>query len=221
MAICSSEYVCSRWSGASFAEATAVEPRGRITPRCLGIWTDEQANALKPITSFISSTGSVPGIQIAHAGRKAWQVRPGMVESLLTSATALGVIWLAGSRSVAVPLADGWQTPKAMSEAEISELVGAFADSARRSAEAGFKVLEIHGAHGYLTQFLSPLSNQRNDKYGGDLEGRMRFALEVAKAVRASWPKELPLFLGSLQLIIMVGNLTTRRPRKGFEINRG
>ena len=117
----------------------------------------------------------------------------------------------------AVPLADGWQTPKAMSEAEISELVSAFADSARRSAEAGFKVLEIHGAHGYLIHsFLSPLSNQRNDKYGGDLEGRMRFALEIAKAVRASWPEELPLFLGSLQLIIMVGNLTTRSSSQGL-----
>jgi len=182
--------------GLVFAEATAVEPRGRITPRCLGIWTDEQADALKPITSFISSMGSVPGIQIAHAGRKASASPPwdGGKPVDIGDSTWGDPGWQVIGAS-AVPLADGWQTPKAMSEAEISELVGAFADSARRSAEAGFKVLEIHGAHGYLIHsFLSPLSNQRNDKYGGDLEGRMRFALEVAKAVRASWPEELPLF---------------------------
>ena len=182
--------------GLVFAEATAVEPRGRITPRCLGIWTDEQANALKPVTSFISSMGSVPGIQIAHAGRKAsasppWDGgKPVDIEDRKWGDPGWQVVGAS-----AVPLAEGWQTPLAMNEAEISELVAAFADSARRSAEAGFKVLEIHGAHGYLIHsFLSPLSNQRNDGYGGDLQGRMRFALEVAEAVRASWPDELPLF---------------------------
>ena len=182
--------------GLVFAEATAVEPRGRITPRCLGIWTDEQANALKPVTSFISSMGSVPGIQIAHAGRKASASPPwdGGKPVDIGDRKWGDPGWQVVGAS-AVPLAEGWQTPLAMNEAEISELVAAFADSARRSAEAGFKVLEIHGAHGYLIHsFLSPLSNQRNDGYGGDLQGRMRFALEVAEAVRASWPDELPLF---------------------------
>ena len=182
--------------GLVFAEATAVEPRGRITPRCLGIWTDEQANALKPVTSFISSMGSVPGIQIAHAGRKASASPPwdGGKPVDIGDRKWGDPGWQVVGAS-AVPLAEGWQTPLAMNEAEISELVAAFADSARRSAEAGFKVLEIHGAHGYLIHsFLSPLSNQRNDGYGGDLQGRMRFALEVAEAVRVSWPDELPLF---------------------------
>ena len=182
--------------GLVFAEATAVEPRGRITPRCLGIWTDEQANALKPVTSFISSMGSVPGIQIAHAGRKASASPPwdGGKPVDIGDRKWGDPGWQVVGAS-AVPLAEGWQTPHAMNESEISELVAAFADSARRSAEAGFKALEIHGAHGYLIHsFLSPLSNQRNDGYGGDLQGRMRFALEVAEAVRASWPDELPLF---------------------------
>ena len=182
--------------GLVFAEATAVEPRGRITPRCLGIWTDEQANALKPVTSFISSMGSVPGIQIAHAGRKASASPPwdGGKPVDIGDRKWGDPGWQVVGAS-AVPLAEGWQTPHAMNESEISELVAAFADSARRSAEAGFKALEIHGAHGYLIHsFLSPLSNQRNDGYGGDLQGRMRFALEIAEAVRASWPDELPLF---------------------------
>ena len=182
--------------GLVFAEATAVEPRGRITPRCLGIWTDEQANALKPVTSFISSMGSVPGIQIAHAGRKASASPPwdGGKPVDIGDRKWGDPGWQVVGAS-AVPLAEGWQTPHAMNESEISELVAAFADSARRSAEAGFRVLEIHGAHGYLIHsFLSPLSNQRNDGYGGDLQGRMRFALEVAEAVRVSWPDELPLF---------------------------
>ena len=182
--------------GLVFAEATAVEPRGRITPRCLGIWTDEQANALKPVTSFISSMGSVPGIQIAHAGRKASASPPwdGGKPVDIGDRKWGDPGWQVVGAS-AVRLAEGWQTPPVMNEAEISELVAAFADSARRSAEAGFKVLEIHGAHGYLIHsFLSPLSNQRNDGYGGDLQGRMRFALEVAEAVRVSWPDELPLF---------------------------
>ena len=182
--------------GLVFAEATAVEPRGRITPRCLGIWTDEQANALKPVTSFISSMGSVPGIQIAHAGRKASASPPwdGGKPVDIGDRKWGDPGWQVVGAS-AVPLAESWQPPHAMNESEISELVAAFADSARRSAEAGFRVLEIHGAHGYLIHsFLSPLSNQRNDGYGGDLQGRMRFALEVAEAVRASWPDELPLF---------------------------
>ncbi|MBH68426.1 MAG: NADH:flavin oxidoreductase / NADH oxidase [Rhodospirillaceae bacterium] len=182
--------------GLVFAEATAVEARGRITPLCLGIWTDAQAEALKPVTSFITSMGSVPGIQIAHAGRKASASPPwdGGKPIPIGDTTWGDPGWqVVGASSV--PLAEGWQTPHALSESEIKGIVDAFANSARRAREAGFRVLEIHGAHGYLIHsFLSPLSNQRNDSYGGDLHGRMRFAIEVAEAVRASWPSELPLF---------------------------
>jgi len=182
--------------GLVFAEATAVEPRGRITPRCLGIWTDEQADALKPITKFISSMGSVPGLQIAHAGRKASASPPwdGGKPIGIGDSTWGDPGWQVVGASP-VPLAEGWQAPHAMSESEIEELIEAFSDSAKRALNSGFKALEIHGAHGYLIHsFLSPLSNQRNDCYGGDLEGRMRFALEVAEAVRRNWPDELPLF---------------------------
>lgn len=182
--------------GLVFAEATAIEASGRITPRCLGIWTDEQAEALKPITDFITSMGSVPGLQIAHAGRKAAASPPwDGGKPLPIGDTNWGdPAWeVVGPSSV--PLADGWQIPRAMSEVDIVKTVKCFADGARRAVAAGFKVLEIHGAHGYLIHsFLSPLSNQRNDAYGGDLNGRMRFALEVAEAVRGSWPAELPLF---------------------------
>lgn len=182
--------------GLVFAEATAVEPRGRITPRCLGIWTDEQAEALRPTTRFIESMGSVPGLQIAHAGRKASASPPwdGGQPLPLGDTTWGDPSWQVVGPS-AVPLNDGWQTPDALSEADIADLVTAFADAARRAVTAGFKVLEIHGAHGYLIHsFLSPLSNQRNDGYGGDRAGRMRFALEVTEAVRAAWPEDLPLF---------------------------
>ena len=182
--------------GLVFAEATAVEPKGRITPRCLGIWTDEQVEALKPTTEFITSMGSVPGIQIAHAGRKASASPPWDGGKPLTvgDSTWGDPSWEVMGPS-AVPLADGWQTPHAMSEDDIATTINNFASSADRAVKAGFKVLEIHGAHGYLIHsFLSPLSNQRNDAYGGDLNGRMRFALEVAEAVRGSWPDDLPLF---------------------------
>ena len=140
--------------------------------------------------------GSVPGLQIAHAGRKASAAPPlaGGVP-LEIGDTAWGDPGWQTVAPSAVPLADGWRAPHALSEAEITKTVEAFAASARRALLAGFKVLEIHGAHGYLIHsFLSSLSNQRNDAYGGDLAGRMRFALEVTDAVRAAWPEEMPLF---------------------------
>jgi 2,4-dienoyl-CoA reductase-like NADH-dependent reductase (Old Yellow Enzyme family) len=148
------------------------------------------------MTRFIESMGSVPGLQIAHAGRKASASPPwGGGKPLPIDDTSWGdPAWNVVGPS-AVPLADGWQTPHGLSETEIAELVTAFANSARRAVTAGFKALEIHGAHGYLIHsFLSPLSNQRVDVYGGDLQGRMRFALEVTKAVRDAWPQDLPLF---------------------------
>lgn len=183
-------------AGLVFAEATGVEPAGRITPNCLGLWNETQVKALAPITRFIESMGCVPGLQIAHAGRKA-SARPpfrGGTPLNEEDAAAGEPPWQTVAPS-AVPVGPGWPVPEALDEAGINRIVQAFADSARRAVDAGFKVLEIHGAHGYLIQsFLSPVANQRNDAYGGDREGRMRFALEVTEAVRAAWPAELPLF---------------------------
>lgn len=182
--------------GLIFAEATAVEPRGRITPRCLGIWNDEQVEAFKPITAFIEEMGSVPGIQLAHAGRKASSHTPWMGGKPITPENALPgeELWPIVGPS-ATPVADGFQTPHQLTTEEIADLVNAFATAAKRSLEAGFKVIELHGAHGYLMHsFLSPLANTRNDEYGGDIHGRMRFPLEVAAAVRAVLPDEVPLF---------------------------
>jgi len=183
-------------AGLVFAEATAVEPRGRITPRCLGIWTDEQAEALLPTTRFITAMGCVPGIQIAHAGRKAAVKAPWMGGTPLTGEDAAqgeGGWQIVGPSALAAM--EGGQVPHALDSSEIADIVDAFAAAARRSHAAGFRVLEIHGAHGYLIHsFLSSVANRRNDAHGGDLQGRMRFALDVAEAVRAAWPDDLPLF---------------------------
>ena len=178
-------------AGLVLTEATAVTADGRISPADAGIWTDEQAHAYERITAFIKSQGAVPGIQLAHAGRKASTQRP----------------W-DGSGSVAE--ADGgWETvapcalafgsyavPRALTVEEIEEIVRAFGAAAVRAARAGFEVAEIHAAHGYLVhQFLSPLSNQREDGYGGDFAGRTRILLEITEAVRAAWPADKPVFI--------------------------
>jgi len=178
-----------------FTEATAVEERGRISPGCLGIWTDAQAEAFKPITRFISAMGAIPAMQIAHAGRKAavrppWEGGTPLTDDDVGDRTPWPVVGPS-----ATPVADGWQTPHALDQDEIHALVASFAAAARRAHDAGFRILEIHGAHGYLIHsFLSPIANRRNDAYGGDLAGRMRFALEITDAVRAAWPEDLPLF---------------------------
>jgi len=183
--------------GLVFTEATAVAPEGRISHGCCGLWTDAQADAYRPIVDAISALGAVPAIQLAHAGRKASVREPWRGSAPLdASDVALGqspwpVVGPSGD-----PVGPTWPAPAAMSEQSIRETVESFAAAAARAAHAGFKVLEIHGAHGYLIHsFLSPLSNSRNDGYGGDLAGRMRFALEVAAAVRAKWPNDLPLFM--------------------------
>ena len=182
--------------GTVFTEATAVEPRGRITPQCLGIWSDAHAEALRPIVKFIDDMGSIPAMQLAHAGRKASTQRPWQGGKPLTPENCQEgeEPWpVVGPSADAV--GEGWPTPHALDPSEIADTVRAFADAARRALDVGFKIVEIHAAHGYLIHsFLSPLSNRRNDAYGGDLQGRMRFALEVAEAVRAVWPEDLPLF---------------------------
>lgn len=179
-------------AGLVFTEATAVTPEGRITPQCLGIWSDEQAAAIKPIVDFIASMGCVPGIQLAHAGRK------GSTQSPFNGAKPIAPDDADGWQCVApsaVAVGKGFNTPIELNVSDIKQLVDAFVAAAKRSIECGFKVIELHGAHGYLmNSFLSPLSNHRSDEYGGDINGRMRFPLEVASAVRAAVGDDIALF---------------------------
>ena len=183
--------------GLVFTEATAVEPAGRISHGCCGLWNDAQVEAYRPIVQAISDLGAVPAIQIAHAGRKASARTPWQGSAALDASDAAEgrPPWpTVGPAAEAVN--ESWPTPHALTEPEIAAMVQKFADAARRAAAAGFRVLEIHGAHGYLIHsFLSPISNKRNDRYGGDRTGRMRFGLEVARAVRTAWPQDLPLFM--------------------------
>jgi 2,4-dienoyl-CoA reductase-like NADH-dependent reductase (Old Yellow Enzyme family) len=184
----------SRASGGAslvMVEATAVSPEGRISPGDTGLWSEEHTRAFQPITAFIKSQGAVPGIQLAHAGRKA----------------STDVPWRGGK-----PLSredGGWETiapsavpfgnyppPREMTTRDIEAVIQQFTEAARRSLDAGFAVIELHMAHGYLLhEFLSPLSNLRADEYGGDFEGRTLFPLRVAEAVRGVWPEHLPLFV--------------------------
>ena len=183
-------------TGLIFAEATAVEARGRITPGCLGIWTDEQADALKPITSFIERMGCVPGFQLAHAGRKAGTKTPwnGGLPLDEKDIKEGNYPWEIIAPSD-IPVAEGWAVPKAMDENDINDVVNAFSNAAVRAVKAGFKVIEIHSAHGYLLHsFLSPIANKRNDKYGGDIYGRMKLLIKVVDAVREVIPEDMPLF---------------------------
>ncbi len=174
-----------------FMEATAVEARGRISPADMGIWKQEHVEFLGRITRFIHSQGAVAGIQLAHAGRKA-STRPPVEGGGVIPESEGGWQTLAPS---AIPFREGEPVPHELSKSEIHGLVEDFAAAARRALEAGFDVIEIHGAHGYLLhEFLSPLSNVRTDEYGGPLSNRLRLALEVTEAVRGVWPARLPLF---------------------------
>ena len=176
----------------TLSEATAVSPEGRITPNDLGIWNDSFIGAFKKINDFIAAQNSVPGIQLAHSGRKASTHAPWIGDKKV-SAEEGGWIPLAPS---AIPFSDSYHTPKEMSRDEIKDLINKFSDAIRRSIEAGFKVIELHFAHGYLVhEFLSPLSNKREDEYGGSFENRCRLALEITDAVRNVLPDELPLFV--------------------------
>ncbi len=180
-------------AGLVFAEATAVEAIGRITPQCLGIWSDEQADALKPITQFIADMGCIAGIQLAHAGRKASTSSPfaGGGKPLDSDDPQA---WQVVGPS-AVPVADNFQIPRELSKEDLTALTQAFVDAAKRSLDAGFEVIEVHGAHGYLLHsFLSPLANFRTDEYGGSLENRMRFPLQVTRAIRDAIGDSTPLF---------------------------
>ena len=179
-------------AGLVLTEATAVSPEGRISPADLGIWSNEQVSAFKRITNFIKSQGAVPGMQLAHAGRKASTKIPweGDGEVSLSSGG-----WQTIAPSAA-PFSETYPKPKEMTKDDTKMVVEQFREAAQRSVGAGFQVAEVHMAHGYLLhQFLSPLSNHRKDEYGGELKNRMRFPLEVAEAVREVWPQNLPVFV--------------------------
>lgn len=179
-------------AGLVFTEATAVLPEGRISPQDLGIWSDDHIEALARIVRFIHEQGAVAGIQLAHAGRKASTYRPWDGHGQVPEAEGG---WSVVAPS-AVAFADSYCTPSALSESDIHNVIDAFAQAARRACEAGFDVVEIHAAHGYLLhQFLSPLSNRRQDRFGGTLENRTRMLCEVVKAVRRIWPERCPLFI--------------------------
>ncbi|WP_179273723.1 MULTISPECIES: NADH:flavin oxidoreductase/NADH oxidase [unclassified Rhodococcus (in: high G+C Gram-positive bacteria)] len=179
-------------AGLIITEATAVSPEGRISPSDLGIWNDTQADALAKIVAEISSFGSVPGIQLAHAGRKGSTAAPWLGGKSLPANDPRS--WETVGPS-ALAFGD-YATPREATAADIAKIVDDFRSAAQRALKAGFQVAEIHGAHGYLLhQFLSPASNTRTDAYGGDFAGRIRLLLEVVDAVREVWPAELPVFV--------------------------
>ncbi len=179
-------------AGLIMVEATAVCPEGRITPGDSGIWSDEHIAPFRRITDFLKAHGSVAAIQLAHAGRKASTAAPWEGDGPLSNDDKRAWTPLAPS---SIPFSKTYPAPRAMSVEDIKRSVDDFVAAAKRSLAAGFQVVELHMAHGYLMhEFLSPLSNTRTDEFGGNLENRMRFPLMVAKAVRAVWPEELPLF---------------------------
>jgi len=183
-------------AGLVYAEATAVQKEGRRTHGDLGLWEDGQIEDLKSICAFIEAEGSVPGVQLGHAGRKASERRPWHNETPVDEEDIKDRDehpWEALAPSP-IAYADGWPTPHEMTEQDIAATIEAFGQAARRSYEAGFKIIEVYAAHGFLVhQFLSPIANQRTDQWGGTLENRTRFAVEIAKSIRANWSDDLPL----------------------------
>lgn len=180
-------------AGLVMAEASAVTADGRISPDDLGIWKDAHVEPLARVARFVKGQGAVAGIQLAHAGRKASTAVPWRGGAPLAPADGG---WTPIHAPSAIAFADGYQTPEAIDGASIRSVVAAFASAARRALAAGFEIIELHGAHGYLgNEFLSPLSNRREDEYGGSFENRTRFLREMVQAVRREWPERLPLFL--------------------------
>ncbi|MGZ3804983.1 MAG: NADH:flavin oxidoreductase/NADH oxidase [Pseudobdellovibrionaceae bacterium] len=179
-------------SGLIMVEATAVRAVGRISPEDLGIWNDQQMEAYRPIVHFLKEHGAAPGIQLAHAGRKA-STAPSWKGGKLIEGKHGG--WIPEAPSP-VAFSSEHPVPRELTAKDIESIVEDFAEAAKRSLEAGFEVIEIHGAHGYLLhEFLSPISNRRSDEYGGSLENRMRFPLEVAERIRKIWPAKWPVFV--------------------------
>lgn len=179
-----------------FIEAAAVAREGRITHGDVGLWSEAHVEPLARINRFMRSQGAIPAVQLAHAGRKASMQRPWHGNGPLddTDRARGEDVWPVSAPS-AIPMDQGWLEPKAMSLAEIAKLRADFRSAAKRALDAGFEAAEVHGAHGYLLhEFLSPLSNKRDDAYGGSFDNRIRLALEIAGDVRAVWPDNLPLF---------------------------
>ena len=179
-------------AGLVFTEATAVNAEGRISPGDLGLWKDDHGEFLGRIARFVAGHGAAPGIQLAHAGRKASTASPWKGGRPVPPGEG-------GWQTVGpspLPFQPDWPAPMALEESGIRGVIDAFRDAAVRALQAGFQVIEIHAAHGYLLhQFLSPLSNQRTDSYGGSFENRTRLTREVTAAVREAWPENLPLFV--------------------------
>lgn len=191
-----------------FIEATGVQPNGRITPHCPGLWTNAQIAGVKRVSDFVKSQGALSGIQLAHSGRKASTVplwtaayakRPSMRATREAGGWPEDVVGpMEGDSWDGKGLADdgGFYPPRQLSISEIHDIVQAFGESARRAVEAGIDVIEIHAAHGYLIyQFLSPITNQRCDEYGGSFENRTRFLFEIIQSIRAQIPSDMPLFV--------------------------
>lgn len=178
-------------AGLVIAEATAVEPRGRISPQDAGLWSDKQIEPLARITRFVNEQGAIPGIQIAHAGRKASAARPWEGDNSLTDQEG-------GWETIGPsPIAFGgklWRVPREMTHDDIRAVQEAFEKATLRALEAGYRWLELHAAHGYLCHsFYSPLSNRRTDEYGGSFENRIRFTVQTLDRIRNVWPENLPL----------------------------
>jgi 2,4-dienoyl-CoA reductase-like NADH-dependent reductase (Old Yellow Enzyme family) len=181
--------------GLVMVEATAVEARGRISPDDAGLWEHGQIESWARVAAFVKSRGAAAGMQLAHAGRKASVARPwGHPRAGQALSDREGGWPVVGPSAVA--FAEGYRVPEALTEAGIREVIASFVLAAERALAAGFEVVELHGAHGYLAHsFLSPLSNKRTDTYGGTFENRIRFVMELAAAVRKVWPERLPLFV--------------------------
>lgn len=179
-------------AGLVLVEATAVSPEGRISPSDSGLWNQAQADAFAPIARFIAKQGAIPGIQLGHAGRKASVQAPWLGGSPIAAGQGG---WLPSAPSP-LPFGPGSPTPGELGGRELEQLCQAFEQAAQRALGAGFQVIELHMAHGYLLhQFLSPLSNRRSDEFGGKLANRMRFPLQVASRVREVWPQQLPVLV--------------------------
>lgn len=180
-------------AGLILVEATAVVPEGRISPQDMGLWSDDHIPALARIARFVRGQGTVPGIQLAHAGRKASTRRPWGGDGAVPESEGG---WSRVMAPSAIPFSDTYPFPQALSEGEIADVIKAFGAAARRALAAGFEVIEVHAAHGYLLhEFLSPLSNRREDAYGGSFENRTRLLREVVAEVRREWPEDLPLLV--------------------------
>ncbi|MCF8533161.1 MAG: NADH:flavin oxidoreductase/NADH oxidase [Reyranella sp.] len=181
--------------GIVFTENCAVEPQGRVTQGDLGLWDDSQIESHRRLVRFLKQEGALAATQITHAGRKGSTPRSFDKPGELGPREAGWKKWEVVGPS-AVPAGEGYPTPRQLAAAELEALVRKFGEAARRADAAGYDVIEIHGAHGYLlAQFLSPISNTRNDQYGGDRAGRMRFPLAAAQAVRSNWPEHKPMFI--------------------------